>query len=74
MPPGLEKEWAARGFHVALETFRASGFAARFSEAVARNAAPDVLVFDNFGIIDGITTDLGRFDGIAQDPRFGSIS
>jgi hypothetical protein len=68
VPPGLEKEWAALGFHVALETFRASGFAARFSEAVTRNAAPDVLVFDNFGILEGITTGLGRFAGIAQDP------
>jgi len=68
VPPSLEKEWAALGFHVALETFRASGFAARFSEAVTRNAAPDVLVFDNFGIMDGITTDLGHFDGIGQDP------
>jgi hypothetical protein len=64
----LEKEWAALGFHVALETFRASGFAARFSEAVTRNAAPDVLVFDNFGIMNGITTGLGHFDGIGQDP------
>jgi hypothetical protein len=68
VPPGLEKEWAALGFHVALETFRASGFKARFFEAVTRNAAPDVLVFDNFGIIDGITTGLGHFDGIGQDP------
>jgi hypothetical protein len=68
MPPGLEKDWAALGFHVAVETFRASGFAARFSEAVRANAAPDVLVFDNFGIMDGITTALGRFDGVGQDP------
>jgi hypothetical protein len=28
VPPGLEKEWAALGFHVALETFLAAGFAA----------------------------------------------
>jgi hypothetical protein len=68
VPPGLEKEWAALGFHVEIETFRASGFAATFFEAVTRNAAPDVLVFDNFGIMNGITTSLGHFDGIAQDP------
>ena len=68
VPPDLEQEWAALGFHVALETFRASGFAARFFEAVTRNAAPDVLVFDNFGIMDGITTGLGHFDGVGQDP------
>ena len=68
VPPALEKEWAALGFHVALETFPASGFAARFIEAVSRNTAPDVLVFDNFGILDGISTALGHFDGIRRDP------
>lgn len=56
------------GFGVAVATFPASGFAARFADAVARNTAPDVIVFDNFGIMNGITTPLGRFDGIGQDP------
>ena len=68
VPPGLEKEWGTLGFHVVLETFRASGFKARFFEAVTRDAAPDVLVFDNFGIMDGITTGLGHFEGIGEDP------
>jgi hypothetical protein len=35
---------------------------------VTRNAAPDVLVFNNFGIMDGITTGLGTFAGIGQEP------
>src|SRR5689334_17307776 len=44
VPPAVEKEWAALNFHISLEPFPAAGFAARFSEAVTRNAAPDVLV------------------------------
>src|SRR5207248_8092576 len=57
-----------RGYDLSVETFPARGFATIFADAVARNAAPDVLVFDNFGVMDGIATDLGRFDGIASDP------
>jgi hypothetical protein len=39
-----------------------------FADAVGRGAAPDVLVFDNFGVMDGITTGLGHFEGIGQEP------
>jgi hypothetical protein len=64
----LREEAAVRGYDVAIDRFRARGFAAIFAEAVARGVAPDVLVFDNFGIMDGITTPLGRFVGIGKDP------
>jgi len=57
-----------RGYALSVDTFPARGFAATFADAVARNNAPDVLVFDNFGVMDGISTDVGRFDGIASDP------
>ena len=64
----LREESGRLGYGIAIETFPARGFAATFADAVARNAAPDVVVFDNFGVMDGITTTLGRFDGIGQDP------
>jgi hypothetical protein len=64
----LSREAAKRGFRLTVESFPAHGFAARFSEAVATSAAPDVIVFDNFGVIDGITTPLGTFEGIGRDP------
>ena len=32
-----------------------------------RNAAPDILVFDNFGVMQGIKTELGSFEGIGQE-------
>lgn len=68
MPVALAQEAARRGLSVTIEAFPAMGFAATFFEAVARNAAPDILVFNNFGVMDGITTALGRFDGVGHDP------
>jgi len=44
----------------------AKGFATAFREAVIRNDAPDVLSFDNFGVMVGITTPLGTFEGISD--------
>ena len=68
LPPALAREAASRGWRLSVEAFPAQGFAGRFFSALREGAAPDVLVFDNFGIMDGITTDLGTFIGIGQDP------
>jgi hypothetical protein len=68
VPLALQREWISRGVNVAVEAFPAAGFAARFLEAATRNAAPDVIVFDNLGVMEGITTPLGTFEGIGKDP------
>jgi hypothetical protein len=68
IPAGLTAEALARGFDLTIETFPAKGFAATFAQAVTGNAAPDVLVFDNMGVMNGITTRLGHFRGIGEDP------
>jgi hypothetical protein len=68
IPTKLREEWSGHGFRVDVEGFPAAGFAARFFQSVTRNAAPDVLVFDNFGVMDGITTQLGKFEGIGEEP------
>ena len=68
LPPALAREATRRGFRLSIEAFPATGFATTFFDAVARGAAPDLLVFDNFGVMQGITTALGHFDGIGQDP------
>ena len=68
VPFSFTQKASRLGFQIAVEAFPANGFAARFFEAAARNAAPDVLVIDNHGVIDGFTTALGRFDGIGEEP------
>src|SRR5688572_22715590 len=68
VPGALRREARLRGWELALESFPAHGFARRFRDAVNRNEAPDVIVFDNHGIMDGITTVRGVFEGIGADP------
>ena len=68
MPPALAREAGSRGWRLSIEAFPAQGFAGRFFAAVRDGSAPDLLVFDNFGIMNGITTELGTFVGIGQDP------
>ena len=68
LPPALAREAGSRGWRLSIEAFPAQGFAGRFFAAVRDGSAPDLLVFDNFGIVDGIATELGTFIGIGQDP------
>jgi hypothetical protein len=68
MPPALAREAAGRGWRLSVEAFPAQGFASRFLAAVRDGSDPDLLVFDNFGIIQGITTELGTFVGVGENP------
>jgi hypothetical protein len=67
VPAALQEAASRLGITLVVEAFPARGFAAMFREAVARNAAPDVLSFDNFGVMTGITTPLGTFEGISHE-------
>ena len=68
VPHAIAQDANRRRLRIRMEAFPAKGFAATFFDAVKRKSAPDVLVFDNIGVLDGITTVLGSFDGIRQDP------
>lgn len=68
IPPTLAREIRSRGWRLTVTAFPAEGFARRFFAARREGSAPDLLVFDNFGIMDGITTELGSFNGVGQDP------
>ena len=67
MPPALAREAADRGWRLNVEAFPADGFANRFAAAARDGSAPDVMAFDNFGIMDGITIGADTFVGIGQD-------
>jgi hypothetical protein len=68
VPIGFRTAAERLGFDVTMQGFPAAGFAAVFAEAVARNAAPDVLAFDNFEVMVGAITARGRVAGIGDDP------
>ncbi len=68
MPPALAREAGGRGWRFSIEAFPAQSFASRFLTALSNGSAPDLLVFDNFGIMDGITTDRETFPGIGENP------
>jgi hypothetical protein len=66
VPPEIASN--ARDLRVRLDVkvFAAKGFAEAFFSAFESGNGPDVLVVDNYGHIDGITTPLGNFPGIAS--------
>ena len=72
IPGVLQHEAEKLNYTIEMEAFRAAGFTKRFSEALVKHNEPEVIAFDNFGVLTGITTDLGRFDGILADERVGS--
>jgi flagellar basal body-associated protein FliL len=53
-----------QGYQLEMETFPAQGFAQIFFDAFLQNQAPDILSFNNYGILEGATTDFGTFQGI----------
>jgi len=73
IPSSLDAEARRLGFELQMRVFRARDFASAFFSARVTNDEPDILVIDNMGHIDGITTPLGSFDGIASDPNVAAI-
>jgi hypothetical protein len=67
IPPDLEQSAEKMGLKITVKAFPAVGFARQFFEAFKNGQEPDVLAINNYGIINGITTPLGDFTGIASD-------
>jgi hypothetical protein len=65
-PFDLEVSAEKIGRKLKIEAFPAKGFAETFFEAFKKGQQPDILVINNYGIIDGITTPLGNFAGIGS--------
>jgi hypothetical protein len=55
-----------------VKVLPAKGFADTFFRSFEKNLGPDVLIVDNIGHIDGITTPRGNFVGIASNPKVRS--
>jgi hypothetical protein len=69
IPNELQTEAANLGYRLEIKTFPAVGFADRFFLARVQNEEPDILAIDNWGLITGIRTNLGIFEGIGADKK-----
>lgn len=72
IPPELRQRAESLGYFLEIQAFRPSGFAAYFHEAVQTNTEPEILTFDNYGVITGMQTRLGLFQGIDWNRRTAS--
>lgn len=70
--PELKQRTERLGYTIEVESFPASGFAAKFRQALQDHTEPEILTFDNFGVIMGIQTRLGWFEGIDSDRQVAS--
>jgi len=73
IPPLLDAEAHRLGFALEMRVFPAKDFASTFFTARSTNDEPDILVIDNMGHIEGITTPLGSFHGIGPDPNVAAV-
>lgn len=64
VPPSLERRAWKLGYRLKVEGFPIQGFASRFFRAFEDHQAPDILVFNDHGVLEGA----GAFTGIATDP------
>lgn len=72
VPPKLLQRAQNLGYTIEVETFRASGFATKFRQAIEDHNEPEVLAFNNYGVLSGIQTARGWFDGVDSQGRVSS--
>lgn len=69
VPPELRRRAERLGYAVEIEAFRPAGFAAHFHQALQNHTEPEILTFDNYGVISGMKTVNGWVEGIDWDRR-----
>jgi hypothetical protein len=69
VPPELRQRAESLGYTIEIETFRAIGFTGKFRQALQEHNEPEILAFDNYGVISGVRTANGWFEGIDSDRR-----
>lgn len=69
VPPELRQRAEGLGYTIEIEAFRADGFATKFRQALESNNEPEILTFDNYGVISGVQTAKGLVEGVDSDGR-----
>lgn len=68
VPLDLKLRAEKLGSAITIKGLPAQGFSQIFFDAFENHQEPDIIAFDNIGILDGITTRLGGFTGIGSSP------
>jgi hypothetical protein len=68
IPPDLLDSARQLGSSISVESFPAKGFADILFQAFNAHQEPDILSFDNFGVLNGYTSSSGSFVGINTSP------
>ena len=69
VPPELRQRAESLGYTIQIETFRAGGFTDKFREALQTHNEPEILTFDNYGVISGIQTQKAWVEGLYPGSR-----
>ena len=72
VPRAVRQRAESLGYTIQIETFRANGFAARFRQAFQNHEEPEILTFDNYGVLQGIRVRTGWVEGIDSDRSVAS--
>jgi tetratricopeptide (TPR) repeat protein len=72
IPADLARGAEKLGRKLDVQAFPAEGFARTFHNAFNQHQEPDVLVFDNYGIIDGLSARAFQTPGATAFPGIGS--
>jgi len=64
VPAGLERQAQALDYTIVVEHLRSAEFLERFRHAFQDHTQPEILTFDNFGILMGVNTPFGRYQGL----------
>jgi hypothetical protein len=56
------------GYKIVAEGISANDFIGRFKAAAAAHSEPDIFTINNWGVMEGMTTALGHFDGLLGVP------
>ena len=62
----IEQQAQQLGYTIAIENIRAVDFVQRFRDAVQENKPPEILMFNNFGVLIGVPMPAARFEGLLE--------
>lgn len=72
VPSELRQRAESLGYTIEIKAFRANGFVPQFRQALQDHNEPEILTFDNYGVILGVRTRNGWFEGVDADRQLAS--